>query len=254
MRDMSANEAVAIAGVIVFAVFILVPIVGEYPSYSWTALLYRWQTLLGGILAIAAAWLTIRQMRAGDIANELRHKENVQLALRGELNTIKRALHPQAISLKVAAFGLSTDYEYLVRMLGLDQVLSRTTTDYTAHEVMYDSRAAKSAMMMHAPNLRINATAALEALTRPQFVEAERVFDGPTCLSANEARELAQRFLRVTKSFAPDETAQPDQEITLIEIYNNDPLITLGSLISALDNLNGHLRQLEDRVQAAQLV
>ena len=69
-------------------------------------LVFEFQTLLTGILAVAAAYLTVLQMRASDEKSDSRHlqtmkaaseqhKASMRLALRGDRLRVHRALHPQ---------------------------------------------------------------------------------------------------------------------------------------------------------------
>lgn len=68
----------------------------------WRNLLYDFQTMIGGLLAISAAVATIHQMQNTDWESERRHKELVKLSLRTDALKIERLLFPQYHQLQSA--------------------------------------------------------------------------------------------------------------------------------------------------------
>ncbi|RVN34514.1 hypothetical protein [Sinorhizobium meliloti] len=61
----------------------------------WRNAIYDFQTLITGVLAVAAAAGTIIQMQLADRKSDDRHRQSMELALRGDRLLIQRALIPQ---------------------------------------------------------------------------------------------------------------------------------------------------------------
>ncbi len=56
--------------------------------------LYHYQTLITGILAVAAAFITVRQMIFTEREQGVRHQQSLSFAMRSELRSIDRGLRP----------------------------------------------------------------------------------------------------------------------------------------------------------------
>ncbi|MDH0908014.1 hypothetical protein N5C66_06465 [Rhizobium pusense] len=56
--------------------------------------LYHYQTLITGMLAVAAAFITVRQMIFTDREQGVRHQQSLSFAMRSELRSIDRGLRP----------------------------------------------------------------------------------------------------------------------------------------------------------------
>lgn len=61
----------------------------------WRDVLYDFQTLITGLMAVGAAGFTILTMEKTDQASERRHQELVEIQLRSEFRRMERVLHPQ---------------------------------------------------------------------------------------------------------------------------------------------------------------
>lgn len=61
----------------------------------WHDFVYNYQTLITGVAAVAAAFLTIRQMTRTDESSERRHQELLALSHRSDRMRLERALNPQ---------------------------------------------------------------------------------------------------------------------------------------------------------------
>jgi len=91
----------ALAVVIVTAVFVLI-FTGEPRVVQGTTggsvvrnILYDFQTLITGVLALAAAWWTVRTMQVADEKASIRHNQAMELATRSDRLKLERALTPQ---------------------------------------------------------------------------------------------------------------------------------------------------------------
>lgn len=85
--------AVIACALIVASVFIVASLADEKNSQDgWV---YRYQTLITGVFAVGAAYLTVWQMRNTDAESERRHRELARLQVRSERLKIERMLFPQ---------------------------------------------------------------------------------------------------------------------------------------------------------------
>jgi hypothetical protein len=82
--------AAVIACAIIAAVAIIVASIGDEESTSPETWVYRYQTLIGGLAAIFAAYVTIAQMRHSDERQEARHRELVALGNRRDTLAVAR--------------------------------------------------------------------------------------------------------------------------------------------------------------------
>ncbi|MFK0277419.1 hypothetical protein ACIQUG_27335 [Ensifer sp. NPDC090286] len=63
-------------------------------------ILFDFQTLITGVLALAAAWWTVRTMQVADEKANLRHNQAMELATRSDRLKLERALTPQYSELR----------------------------------------------------------------------------------------------------------------------------------------------------------
>ncbi|ANK73699.1 hypothetical protein FA04_14360 [Ensifer adhaerens] len=95
---------VALAIVIATAVFVLI-FTGEARTLDGSSdnffrnVLYDFQTLITGVLALGAAWWTVHTMQIADVKVNRRHEQAMELGLRGDRLRIERALNPQGFEL-----------------------------------------------------------------------------------------------------------------------------------------------------------
>lgn len=61
----------------------------------WRNMIEDFQTLLTGIFAVGAAYVTVRQMQISDQKSDVRHQELVRLGLRFDRLIVERMLYPQ---------------------------------------------------------------------------------------------------------------------------------------------------------------
>jgi hypothetical protein len=93
-KAFSSETAIFIALSVSFICFFVVPFVSSKELFPWIEFLNKYQTLIGGVLAIFAAILTIGQMRKSDEVNQKRHDQLIELSLRGEHLQVARAINP----------------------------------------------------------------------------------------------------------------------------------------------------------------
>lgn len=75
---------------------------------SYYDFLKDFQTLLGGLFAIVAAYLTIGEMRLNELNSEKRHRDSIRMTGLGDQRRIERAVNPHLSSLETQVFGLGS--------------------------------------------------------------------------------------------------------------------------------------------------
>lgn len=179
-KDMSAGAAIGVAFTALIAVGFVVPVFAD-PNYGgWVKFLETYQTFLGGILAVVAAYITVHHMAMSDAKTERRHLQQMQLALRSENRRVERALYPQAMDLQSAADELSRIYK----------TLEEPPVEHWFGVIHFELHELKVALF-HAK----------EVFDRSQFAEGQDLLDGFTSwltdlakAAVNEAWELAENF------------------------------------------------------------
>ncbi|WP_166478452.1 hypothetical protein [Rhizobium leguminosarum] len=79
----------------------LPPVAFGGQSGALATFIKEYQTLITGIVAVVAAYVTVRQMRATDVEAQRRHEETSQLMIRADKLRIERMLFPQFAELRV---------------------------------------------------------------------------------------------------------------------------------------------------------
>lgn len=88
---MRADKVLQAAGSfvsILFGISVGVMIADSTTGEGW---LFRWQTLVAGLLAVGAAAITVSQMQWTDDRQELRHRDLIKLAVRSDRLKLERA-------------------------------------------------------------------------------------------------------------------------------------------------------------------
>ncbi|OCJ65043.1 hypothetical protein A6U97_12140 [Agrobacterium tumefaciens] len=159
------KKRVYILAVLVFGAAIILPVIFGLPrgisgqaGDGWRNFIYDFQTLVTGILAIAAAWWNVTAMRAADKENDRRHKETLQNARFDEVRTIERALNPQVAQIRSALEMIQVQKKQMLMINTLEGQLERV---------------AKHALFMSHFVRTLE-----EALSRPQIQDGMRFFDG----------------------------------------------------------------------------
>ncbi len=119
-------------------------------------MLFDFQSLFTGILAVAAALLTVGQMLMSDKGNDDRHDELVQLSLRADKLRLQRLLFPQINELRTCA-------DELQRQTGM---LPSSDTDVTEDTFIILEEVGKTVSKANG------------VVTRAVWSEADDLFDG----------------------------------------------------------------------------
>ncbi len=90
MSDKWGTHYLRIAALVAFTALIVPTAFGDIAKDGWVKYIYNYQTLLTGILAVAAAFVTVRQMRASDALSEQRHRQLIRFQVRNDRMAIER--------------------------------------------------------------------------------------------------------------------------------------------------------------------
>ncbi|QND45226.1 hypothetical protein HB780_05580 (plasmid) [Rhizobium lusitanum] len=123
MSERIRKAILGAAGVIAFAAVASVAIIGKpQPPTNWSDLgdrwanfVYNYQTLITGIIAVGAAYLTIRQMQESDRREDARQKRQLQSDRWREKIAAERfveRLRPRLWALKVSSRDIQSRMEY----------------------------------------------------------------------------------------------------------------------------------------------
>lgn len=177
-----------------------VPIIGkpQPPSNwedlgdAWATFVYNYQTLITGILAVGAAWRTIKQMQETDRAAYDRHFQAREDALNAERSAQKR--HEELQDLSLRRDRLLVDRAVEPQLLELASAMGRIgeiadglSTGVNPPEYLRDG-------------VRSFLTAIewiMEILNRQQIKDAMPLFDGTTLFFRNLALERADEMQAV---------------------------------------------------------
>lgn len=166
-------------GVAVLAALLLPIFFGEAPTRTdrqggdaWRNWIYDFQTVIGGALALAAAWWTVRTMEATEAAAAARHAQQMDLTLRRDRLAVERAVYPQTDSLSGAAHHFN---EFKRRILSLNTFEGQIEAivrecwflDYLCEDL-------------------------LDVLNREQLIEGSRLFDGILAYKLHWLREQTE--------------------------------------------------------------
>lgn len=100
MAEKTRKAIGGLIGVVLFSAVISVPIIGKpQPPSNWTdfgdawaSFVYNYQTLISGLAAVGAAYITVDQMRRSDREQERRHRRQLYIDNIRELTAARRFL------------------------------------------------------------------------------------------------------------------------------------------------------------------
>lgn len=95
MKDLDVHGALSIGLAVGVLTMIFIPVATEAQTSGWCGAIKEYQTLIGGALAVGAAWYTVRQMRASDFRSDKRHEDLLKLQMGGDIRRLERAINPQ---------------------------------------------------------------------------------------------------------------------------------------------------------------
>lgn len=186
---MSPRNAVIRAVALSFGVGLILPVIfGDAPNFTdrtggdtFRNTIYDFQTLIGGILAICAAWWTVVMMEKTEEAASRRHHEQVALTTRGDKLAVERAVYPQINSL-IGTSDLLRDIR--------QRMLAQNT--YIGQLQFLVSRAW---VLQHVSEDMA------EFLSREPLIEGSRFFDGMLTFRLNRLRKEAIVLKHAFESF-----------------------------------------------------
>ena len=151
---------------LVFAAAILLPLLfgssriveGQSGGDGWRNFIYDFQTLLTGILAIAAAWWNVSAMKAADASSDKRHNEVLEKARLDQQRIIERVVNPQTAQMRTASVILGMHKRTIMKVNTLEGQLERIS------------------ISVHMMDFIITQLA--DIISRPQLREGMRLFDG----------------------------------------------------------------------------
>ncbi len=147
-------------------------VAGDVGGHPLRNLYYDFQTLIGGVLAIIAAWWTIGTMEKTDAEAARRHAETMALGLRREYLELDRALNPQLGFLKKLA---KVDWPAPAETDGEDFRFSEAVD----RDVDFSRE------------FQVSIRACIE---RSAFKDAQWILDGPMSLAVEELKASLDRW------------------------------------------------------------
>ena len=187
---------------------------GEDPLRT---LIFEFQTLIGGALAVCAAWWTVKTMEDTETAAAKRHAEQLELVLRKDRLAVERAVNPQRTSLDGQACFLNSFRERMLK------------------ETTYDAQL--SLILEDAWMLTDLAASLMKMLDLEQVKEGSKLFDGHLAFKLTWLRDQAEDILNVlgnipTRVFAPQISAM------LSNLYERQRLNRIyGTILAVADEL-----------------
>lgn len=146
-------RAAEVATLLVLGMAIGAAIDSELSMEDW---LYRWSTLIAGILAVGAAFITVRAMLHTDIRQQKRHDELMKLNLRAERLIANRASKPWPSQLRKIA-------NRFQRALGMMGNLPDTTQNRNEILVIVQQAVADTITILESPPI-VDAKSLLDAV------------------------------------------------------------------------------------------
>lgn len=212
---------VAIIGPVVFGI----PrgIAGEEGD-GWRNFIYDFQTLLTGILAIAAAWWNVSAMKAADVASGKRHKEVLEKALVDQQRIVERAVNPQAGQMRAASIILGIHKSTIMKINTLEGQMERLSISIRMMDFII--------------------TQLTDIISRPQLREGMRLFDGEVTykIHALDKRvEMAKEAVVKVSKRREDESLgfmkKPDQELNDLYGFMTRSESEIGEVVEGLKRM-----------------
>lgn len=126
----------------------------------WRNAIYDFQTLITGVLAVVAAAATVVQLQVADRKSDERHRQSMELALRGDRLLLQRALVPQIEHMRDCGGAALRLYETFLEY--------SASTDDAGFPPLDEWWWEFHDIFVHIA----------ETIERPHFKEGERLFDG----------------------------------------------------------------------------
>lgn len=142
----------------------------------WRNAIYDFQTLITGVLAVVAATATVLQMQVADRKSDERHRQSMELALRGDRLLLQRALVPQIDHMRECFEAMNRLYERFVEHSANVGENGFPPVDdwWWEFQKVFDVIG--------------------EAIERPHFKDGERLFDGDLSYRIGDLRRHTKRL------------------------------------------------------------
>lgn len=206
---MSNRKAILGAIAVAFGAALILPVLfGEAASVADRSggdplrnLVYDFQTLIAGALAVLAAWWTIATMERTETAAANRHAEQVALTLRGDRLAVERAVYPQID-------GLS----------GIEWMLQELKSNMLAQNTL---RRQLQAIVGRAWLLESIFRDLQELLGREQLRDGSRFFDGSLTYKLHWLREQAALAANHVSELPAKGYLDPERVLADFRIYSS---------------------------------
>ncbi len=143
----------------------------QFGGDSWRNFIFDFQTLITGIAAVSAAFITVRQMRTSEMESQKRHREILGFAIRNEVRTLTNAFDT-TIKPLVFAYG---------------ELLSSVTSVLEEEGLSYEEWYEIVVSRCLPPLERVSG-----ALKGDHFVQAEPLFDSVVLRALRTCRSSVQ--------------------------------------------------------------
>jgi hypothetical protein len=175
------RAAIFAFGILVVGMSVIPPVLfGGQPTATaqdlgdpWVSFIFNYQTLIAGVLAVGAAYATVRQMQRSDIRSDERHEELVRFGLRADKIKVERFLTPQFSHLE----------RCFAEVARLNDALAATSEEHVAETVAENMDAISSISgSFH------------EILNRPIWIETADLFHGSLAFCLDNTRLTGNGF------------------------------------------------------------
>lgn len=171
MREMTANDAIAIGLCVIVLVALGLPMANDLGVMPWADWLMKYQSLIAGVLALVAAWVTVRQMRTSDDKSDLRHETLLRATNAIDRLKSERALNPAL-------------YEMGKSIIVVDDFCKAASGHRTRNGM-------KTCVVEKGPAMRAATRMVQTALSRDQFRSGSVLFDGFLSASCEDGLRAA---------------------------------------------------------------
>lgn len=209
---------------------------GQKGGDPWRNVIFDFQTLLTGLLAVGAACWTVMTMERTDEKSEARHRQLVALSLRSEIIAMERALNPLIEQLKI----ISEDFNGVI--YPLSGVPNETWDWFTGIADTHYHRV-----------VRVDSI-----VSRPQVVEGAKFFDGPLASAFADIETTTRKLLTDMKTHNNYQVAFAEYRYLEFEHYRTqiwDPnevsiLVNAMRFFGDVETLIEYLERTEREVRA----
>lgn len=171
--------------------------------------LYDFQTLAGGALAVCAAWWTIKTMEKTDRAAAQRHMEEMDLVSNADKRMVERAINPQISSLTSTLMqfemlrnimlqqnSLANQFDKLVRMAGFAHMIFSSIQEVLEREQLKEGSRLFEGVLTYKLN-RLHARAS-SAVTTLALIEIQQTLGAKLRIAQTMRGDLSNVYSDIT--------------------------------------------------------